>query len=116
MDAAERDRQLAMLRRIGAVGGAVFGGKLEPSEDSRRAQQSMESNRSARRTGHFDAADYHMERAYEAACRAYDAASQEQRALLDAHPTPLIVCGDLMVPGPSAIRALLRRSGLGRGR
>ena len=42
LDEVERVRQLAMLRRIGTGGGAVFTGELEPSEASREAYRCMQ--------------------------------------------------------------------------
>ena len=111
MDEADRVRQVAMLRRIGAVGGAVFAGALEPSGDSREVYRCMHWNRSARASGHADVGLEYLERAYAAACRAYDAATPEQRAILDAQPAPVFVAGPWMEPRPSALAAARRLLG-----
>lgn len=70
LDEVERVRQLAMLRRIGTGGGAVFTGELEPSEASREAYRCMQWDRGARATGHDDAAVEYLERACAAASHA----------------------------------------------
>lgn len=105
---AERSRRLAVLTRIGAVAVAVSRGELDPTDDSRRAYQCMAWHRGANAARHTDSALYQLEQAYDASCRPYDAATPEQRAILDAHPAPVFSDSDLAPPYRSLLGSLLR--------